>query len=139
MKTTYSPSLSTGEDSLPGKRQLTSAGIRRVLINHSTSRRVTVEPCQEPRSGPDAKSSSSTRAPLAELDIGSSEESTEERLAVGRGLEMQGPVVVLTSTAAEQKKNHREESRKQGFLAWRPSGGTVRKLTGESPGTRARQ
>src|SRR4051812_14472891 len=96
MKTTYSPSLNTGEDSLSGKRQLTSAGIRRVLISHSISRRVTEEPCQEPRSGPDATSSSSTSAPLTELDIGSPEESTEEGPAAERGLEAQGPVVVLS-------------------------------------------
>src|SRR4051812_46546868 len=104
MKTTYSPSLSTGEDSLPGKRQLTSAGIQSVLISHSTSRRVTVEPGQEPHSGPDAKSSSSTRAPLAELDMGSPEESTEEKLAAEGGLEAQGPVVILTSAAARQRR-----------------------------------
>src|SRR3954463_6061931 len=101
MKTMYSPSLSTGNDSLPGKRQLTSARIRRVLISHSISRRVTVEPCQEPRSGPAARFSSPKRAPLAELDMGSPEESTEEKLAAGRGLEVQVPVATVTNASAE--------------------------------------
>src|SRR3954468_22414726 len=104
MKTTYSPSLSTGEDSLPGKRQATSAGIRRVLINHSTSRRVTVEPCQEARSGPDAASSSSMSAPLTELDMGSPEESTKEELAAEQSLEVQGPVVVLGENGGGAEK-----------------------------------
>src|SRR3954447_13231924 len=103
MKTTYSPSLRTGEDSLPGKRQATSAGIRRVRISHSTSRRVTEEPCQEPRSGPDAASSSSISAPLTALDIGSSEESIEDELAAERSLELQGPVVTLRENGGGAK------------------------------------
>src|SRR3954465_2825542 len=95
MKTTYSPSLRSGEDSLPGKRQATSAGIRRVRISHSTSRRVTEEPCHEPPSGPDAASSSSTSASLTELDMRSPEKLTEEEIAAEENLELQGPVVVL--------------------------------------------
>src|SRR3954469_11341195 len=95
MKTTYSPSLRSGEDSLPGKRQETSAGILRVRISHSILRRVTEEPCHEPRSGPDPASSSSIRAPLKELDMSSPEKSAEEELAAEESLELQGPVVIL--------------------------------------------
>src|SRR3954463_1647539 len=95
MKTTYSPSLRIGEDSLSCKRQATSAGIRRVRISHSTSRRVTEEPCHEPRSGPEAASSSLIRAPPTELDMGSPEKFTEEELTAEENLELHGPVVIL--------------------------------------------
>src|SRR3954468_3752893 len=95
IKTTYPPSLTSGEDSLPGKRQETSGGILRVRISHSISRRVTEEPFHEPRSGPEPASSSSTRAPLNELDMGSPERSPEEELAAEESLELQGPVVIL--------------------------------------------
>src|SRR3954470_1912497 len=95
MKTTYSPSLRTGEDSLPGKRQETSAGILRVRISHSISRRVTEEPCHEPRSGPETASSSSTMAPLTELDMTSPERSPEKKLTAEENLELRGPVAVL--------------------------------------------
>src|SRR3954468_6778721 len=102
MKTTYSPSLMSGEDSLPGKRQETSAGILRVRMSHSISRRVTEEPCHEPRSGPEPASSSSTRAPLNELDICAPERPPEERLAAEGSLELQGPVGTLHENNGEE-------------------------------------
>src|SRR4051812_36444565 len=104
MKTTYSPSLIIGEDSLPGKRQETSAGIHRVRMSHSISRRVTEEPCHEPRSGPEPASSSSTRAPLNELDIRAPERSPEEILAAEGSLELQGPVGALHENNGEGTK-----------------------------------
>src|SRR4051812_13848389 len=107
MKTTYSPSLITGEDSLPGKRQETSAGIRRVRMSHSISRRVTEEPCHDPRSGPDPASSSSTRAPLNELDIVPPERSPEEKLAAEESLELQGPVGTYYEINGEKRRNRR--------------------------------
>src|SRR3954468_18136144 len=119
MKTTYSPSLRTGEDSLPGKRQATSAGIWRVRISHSTSRRVTEEPYHEPRSGPETASSSSIRAPLTELDMGSPERFTEEELAAEENLELHGPVVILRGNsggAAQElpRENERETEESRG-------------------------
>src|SRR3954468_11397925 len=101
IKTTYPPSLTSGEDSLPGKRQETSAGILRVRISHSISRRVTEEPCHEPRSGPEPASSSSTRAPLNELDMGSPERSPEEEMAAEESLELRGPVGALRENNGE--------------------------------------
>src|SRR3954470_14103550 len=107
MKTTYSPSLRTGEDSLPGKRQETSAGIRRVRRSHSISRRVTEEPCHDPRSGPEPASSSSTKAPLKELDIVPPERSPEKNLAAEESLELQGPVGTKHENNGEKRKNRR--------------------------------
>jgi hypothetical protein len=110
----------SGEDSLPGKRQETSAGILRVRMSHSISRRVTEEPCHEPRSGPEPASSSSTRAPLNELDIRAPERSPEERLAAEGSLELQGPVGALRENNGEgtrepspKHENGADESRKE--------------------------